>query len=72
MAAWPEAVKVNQLVANYASQQDNLLYLNTDQEFLDDSARPLGQLFVKDGIHLSPPGYAIWTRLLNQMMHQCP
>ena len=72
MAAWPEAVRVNQLVANYASQQDNLLYLNTDQEFLDDSARPLGQLFVKDGIHLSPRGYAIWTRLLNQMMHQCP
>ena len=72
MASWPEAVKVNQMVENYASKQDSLLYLNTDQEFLDDSARPLSQLFVNDGIHLSPPGYAIWTRLLNQMMHQCP
>lgn len=72
MAVWPKAVKVNQMVRSYANERDNVFYLNTDQEFLDDSASPLTELFVSDGIHLSPSGYAIWTRLLNQTVHQCP
>ncbi len=72
MAAWPKAVKVNQMVRSYASERDNLFYLNTDQAFLDDSASPLTKLFASDGIHLSSSGYAIWTRLLNQTVQQCP
>ena len=72
MSSWAVAVTVNRMVRDYASARNNLLYLNTDQEFLDDSGNPVSKLFVSDGIHLSSSGYAIWTRLLDRMMPECP
>ena len=36
--------------------------------FLDADGEPGGKLFVFDGLHLSPEGYALWTSRIRPLL----
>lgn len=71
MTIWPEAVQVNERIMEYASKRERVIYIKTDLEFLNDTSEPIPELFIKDGVHLSPGGYAIWVRLLKNALSRC-
>lgn len=55
---------VNRRVRELSRQDDQLTYIDVDDEMLGEDFRPNERLFLFDGLHLSPEGYALWTQLL--------
>ena len=40
------------------------------ERFLEDAGKPEPKLFIKDGLHMSDAGYAIWKELLTPLLQQ--
>jgi len=56
--------KTNALLAELARSEKNVEFVDLFTAFLDADGRPRTELFVEDGTHFSPKGYAILTGLL--------
>lgn len=65
-----EVRKANALVMAYAAQDPLLDYIDVFMPMLDGAGMPRGELFVEDGIHMTPPGYELWTRLIDPYVQQ--
>ena len=62
---WPLQRQANTLIAQYcASQPSKLEYLDLATPLLGPGETLRPELYQKDGLHLSPAGYAIWNQLL--------
>jgi lysophospholipase L1-like esterase len=57
--------RTNALVKEYAAHDPRrLVYVDVFTPMLDASGRPRRELFREDGLHMTAPGYALWTELL--------
>ena len=56
--------KANALIREYCDGDDRLAFIDVDGPMLGWDAKPRRDLFVEDGLHLSPRGYALWTTLV--------
>lgn len=56
----------NALVKEACSADKRLTYLDTVSIMLDSDGKPPAKLFVKDGLHLSEAGYALWNDLVKK------
>jgi lysophospholipase L1-like esterase len=56
--------KANALIKEYCDKYPELTYLDLVPPMLTKEGKPREELFVKDGLHLSPAGYEIWTKLI--------
>ncbi len=56
--------KMNDLIAALAREEKNMEFVDLFTAFLDDKGQPRAELFVEDGTHFSPQGYAIVAGLL--------
>ncbi len=67
-AAAPESLAairtLNGLLAEVARTEKNVEFIDLFPAFLDDQGKPREKLFVEDGVHFSPQGYAAVTELL--------
>jgi lysophospholipase L1-like esterase len=55
--------EANALIESFCKQDERLKYLDVVTPMLTDG-QPRAELFVKDGLHLNPMGYELWTKLL--------
>lgn len=66
LARWKIVDKVreaNRLVRAACDADDRLGFIDVDGPMLGYDGKPRADLFVADGLHLSPKGYALWTTL---------
>jgi len=56
--------KANQLIADYIKGDERLRFVDVDKPMIGEDGMPRKELFVKDGLHLSPAGYELWTSLV--------
>lgn len=56
--------EMNRLLAELAKTEKNFGYIDLFSASVDDKGKPQPDLFVEDGTHLSPKGYAILADLL--------
>jgi lysophospholipase L1-like esterase len=56
--------QANRLIAKQCAANDRLTYIDVDAPMLGKDGKPRSELFVKDGLHLSPAGYAVWAKAL--------
>ncbi len=66
IARWKmvEAVReANTLIRAMCDKDDRLGFIDVDGPMLGYDGRPRADLFVADGLHLSPKGYELWTIL---------
>lgn len=54
----------NALIAAECQKEDRLSYVDVWKPMLGNDGKPRGELFVKDGLHLSHAGYQLWTKLV--------
>ncbi len=54
----------NALIRATCEQDDKLVFLEIEKSMLGADQQPRPELFVEDGLHLSPEGYALWSALL--------
>ena len=49
-----------------AEADERITYLaGSCDRFLDSAGRPIHELYVEDGLHMSPKGYEIWKEILS-------
>lgn len=60
--------KTNQMIADDIARDPRLVFLDVGTPLLDVDGKPRPELFVKDGLHLSKAGYAIWTGLVAPLL----
>ena len=56
--------RANGMIAKTCGENELLAFVDVDRPMLTDDGRPRGELFVKDGLHLSPAGYKLWNSLV--------
>lgn len=61
---WSLSAEVNAAVAALAQEDPALTYVDVATPFLALGSPPPARLFVADGLHLSPQGYALWESIL--------
>ena len=54
----------NSLVREYAATDDRLGFVDVDGPMLGWDEKPRKDLFVADGLHMTPKGYELWTTLV--------
>jgi lysophospholipase L1-like esterase len=59
---------VNEMIRAYAGHDDNVAFVDVDQAMLGWDEKPRGELFVADGLHLTPAGYELWAALLRPLL----
>jgi lysophospholipase L1-like esterase len=57
-------IRINDFLRDYCDLDSRRHHLDVYSPMLDASGQPRRELFVEDGLHLSPSGYALWTSLL--------
>ncbi|MCR9165808.1 MAG: GDSL-type esterase/lipase family protein [Nannocystaceae bacterium] len=63
-ALWPEMKRANARIAAYIEHHPQQHYVDTATPMLGEDGRPRPELYADDGVHLSPAGYALWTRIV--------
>lgn len=61
---WDKMQAANRLIAEFTLTDKRLAYVDVGPPMLGEDGKPKPELFVKDGLHLSPAGYELWTKLL--------
>jgi len=67
IARWKLVEKMreaNRLIKAVTEADERLGYVDTDTPMIGPDGLPRKELFVKDGLHLSPEGYELWTKLV--------
>jgi len=54
----------NTLIRSYASHNKNLVFIDVFPAMLGADGRPRPELYVKDGLHMTPEGYAVWKAIV--------
>jgi len=65
---WGEMERANALIKAFTEEDDRLVFVETAPPLLGPDGAPRPELYVQDGIHFSPEGYAIWTSLLEPLL----
>lgn len=58
----------NLTIRAICERDDRLGFIDVDAAMLGWDERPRRELFVEDGLHLSPQGYQLWTTLLRPFL----
>jgi lysophospholipase L1-like esterase len=62
----------NDLIRAICSRDDRLAFLDLGPSMLGWDERPRPELFVSDGLHLSPLGYQVWTSVVRPLIAPPP
>jgi lysophospholipase L1-like esterase len=60
----------NEMIRAYAENDDNVAFIDVDHAMLGWDEKPRRELFVEDGLHLTPAGYELWSALLRPLLGQ--
>lgn len=60
--------KANALVRAYCESEKGLVFVDVVPLMLGADGTPVPELFVKDGLHMTPKGYELWTDAINKAL----
>lgn len=60
----------NSRIRAFCATDDRLGFVDVDGPMLGWDEKPRPELFVEDGLHLSPAGYELWTTLVRPFVEQ--
>ncbi len=69
-ALWPEIKRANEGIAVYIDAHPRQRYIDTATPMLGENGRPRAELYVADGVHLSPAGYDLWTSIVKRELER--
>jgi len=67
-AVWPQIRRLNERLAGLCDKTAHTIFIPTEDLYLGPTGRPQSELFRTDRLHLSPAGYARWTRRIRSYL----
>jgi lysophospholipase L1-like esterase len=67
LARWKLAETIqraNKLIQAQCEKGERLVFVDVFPPMLGDDGKPRPELFLKDGLHMTEAGYAVWTKLI--------
>lgn len=61
---WPTMLRANHLVAQFAEAHERVTYFDIATPMLGADGKPRPELFVRDGLHMTRSGYAVWKEVI--------
>ena len=61
---WNKTAKANDLMKTYCESKENIHFISTRQDFLDENQLPRPELFIEDQLHLNREGYKLWAQIV--------
>jgi lysophospholipase L1-like esterase len=61
---WEDMQRANQLIEARTTTNSTLHFIDVSEAMLDEEGQPIGELFLADGLHMTPAGYALWTSIV--------
>lgn len=58
----------NGMIRKFSQQNNNLIYIDIFQAMLGADGTPRKELFVEDGLHVNPQGYALWKQIIKPFL----
>jgi lysophospholipase L1-like esterase len=58
----------NELIRRFAEHDDKVAFVDVDHAMLGWDETPRPELFVEDGLHMTPSGYELWATLLRPLL----
>lgn len=62
----------NTMLRQFCERDDRIAFVDVDGPMMGWDERPRRELFVEDGLHLSPEGYRLWTTLVRPFLAPPP
>jgi len=56
-----QVAEANRLIRDWSMQQKGVAFLDVAPAMLDKNGQPRPDLFIEDGLHMNPKGYALWV-----------
>jgi lysophospholipase L1-like esterase len=60
--------RANAYVMELCNRDSRLMYVDTVTPMIGTDGKPIAELFVKDGLHLSEKGYAVWNDVVRKAL----
>jgi lysophospholipase L1-like esterase len=67
-AQYGTQTKANVMVREVCQKSERLAYVDIVTPMLGRDGKPMPELFVKDGLHLSAEGYRIWAKVVGEQL----
>jgi lysophospholipase L1-like esterase len=68
-ALWPKVQETNERIRSYSlGAGPQLIYADVATPMLTAAGQTQAHLYVEDGLHMTPAGYDIWTRVLGPVI----
>lgn len=67
-ALWPQMREANEKIRAWAATQHEVRYVDIGPAMLDAQGKPRPELFIADGLHMTPAGYALWITALKPVL----
>jgi lysophospholipase L1-like esterase len=66
----PQVHELNRLLQEWAKDKPWVRYVDSTSYLADDKGQPIRDFYVDDLLHLSPKGYAEWTKILGPILRE--
>ena len=68
--SWGEMQATNDLLRQYTLESPNLHFVDVGTPMIGRDGRPIPELFVSDGLHMTPAGYDVWNRVVGPVLRR--
>jgi len=72
---WPTMKTANERIASWCTEHEGFFYADIAAPMLADveaGQPPKDTYFLKDGLHMTPEGYAVWKMVIDTLLKEAP
>lgn len=70
LGLWTEMSRANALIQTRAAESSAVEFIDVSDAMLDEQGQPMPELFLEDGLHLTPAGYALWASIVRPRLRK--
>jgi lysophospholipase L1-like esterase len=68
--SWGEMQATNDLLRQYTLESPSLHFVDVGTPMIGSDGRPIPELFVSDGLHMTQAGYDVWNRVVGPVLQR--
>lgn len=65
---WPKMIETNNMIKTFTEKSEKLHYVDIASPMIGKDGKPIDKLYMKDQIHMTAEGYAIWDEKVRSIL----